>query len=1456
MTATLSLEEIRERLSSDVDDEGLPAEVASALGAARNAFDRDALLTRALEVWADRPAQATRFGARLYADSWEGCELAAARAYAAALGREPSNTDAMEGLVSCLSYASAVGDFAPVIHGVLRQTGRPVALLSAAAQWFRRVGRTTEGSALSTEAADAAMSRLEARPDDTALPEDLASLVVLVDKDRAEQLLTRALEVWADHPAQAIRLGARLFRDTWEGCELAAARAYAAALRREPSNPEAMEGFVSCLSYAGAVGDFAPVIDDALRHTGRPVALLSAGAQWFRRVGRPEGSALSTEAADLAMAHLEASPDDVELPDEVATVLSALDEDQSGLLLDQVGHLWADRPDSLIDLGLLLQGRGKELEATRALVLALRRAPERRDAIDAIRDILDSPFASGDLDLVVEEALDVSGRPVSLLFAAGHRCQRNGRPLEAAVYLAEAFDGVMLRLETAPGDADLPAEVDLALVDATTEGREALLRRALERWATYPDHAARLGQLLFARRWEGYKPIWEGLELAAARAYLAALRQEPGRAEAIAGLQACVEYPLTAGDFGSVIEDALRVTGRPIRLLAAAGYWYTRVGRTTQAMALYSEAVDAAMHRLASVAADDALPDEVDLALRGAPGGQRARLLERAMEAWDERPKQLVRLGQLLDGREWEGHSLAAARLYVGALRRDPTSTDALDALNSCLQYGEPTDDFGPVIDEALQLVGRPTRTLVAAGRRLITQGDLHAAEKHLLEALQRRIGSADDTVEIADIHRETLRINDAYLDRRTCNKAARWLDRVEAVHQGSAEVALARAALTIARSQPQQAARILSELTENQIPEEHLHWYVALTWEALSRQHRFEALDAFLEETTARHDGLQGTTTEYLIRSALLRSDTELAHRRLARAEEEGVLDYQTAGRLSLALSLADGGECDDADGFSADDLRRAAYDLTEARYRLPLRLRAIELVDREGAQVAQAAVHFECGLDLEELGRHQEAIAEYQRAAAVWTGPTAQDNWLYGPYSYHNMAVSQENGGDFDAAANLWSRAIKEYDAIGADDDTYRWWASASANLRMDRLGVAQDHCIKGLAADRFDIQLNRCAIDIERRWRESFARRLVESGSSVRARARRRSAPESDERLDRMTSLAREAERRLEPLLKDRADSTKQSNDLAEYASLLIDRKSFAEARRYIDAALELDPLESALHSLDGRWHELQGEHRSALTAYLRAAELAPDDFDVRSLCGHMFARIGDRDSAFTYLRGVLDAAPNHMQSLIRLADLWVDLADKQDDVAAYERAVKTYDDIFRLHAAGSGSKFLSSVEVVDSHYQRGYCKLQLFDATFGAFRARPFVREARADFEYCLRVNPNHERALSAARVVKSGASRQSTRERVGPWLVVLCMLFIFVVAQWQYLGRETIGAGRYAALSFGAIVMAIAGLFLPELLKLKVAGVELEKSPVQQQRAPIAEQLNRDTGGQRSGSARA
>jgi hypothetical protein len=75
------------------------------------------------------------------------------------------------------------------------------------------------------------------------------------------------------------------------------------------------------------------------------------------------------------------------------------------------------------------------------------------------------------------------------------------------------------------------------------------------------------------------------------------------------------------------------------------------------------------------------------------------------------------------------------------------------------------------------------------------------------------------------------------------------------------------------------------------------------------------------------------------------------------------------------------------------------------------------------------------------------------------------------------------------------------------------------------------------------------------------------------------------------------------------------------------------------------------------------------------------------------------------------------------------------------------------------------------------------------------------------------------------------------DRLGPLLIVLLSLTVFFFTQTSFFFHEPIRSlkepGYYALLSFGALIFMVAGLYLPQILKLRVAGIQLEKSAVKQ-----------------------
>src|SRR5437016_7687392 len=117
---------------------------------------------------------------------------------------------------------------------------------------------------------------------------------------------------------------------------------------------------------------------------------------------------------------------------------------------------------------------------------------------------------------------------------------------------------------------------------------------------------------------------------------------------------------------------------------------------------------------------------------------------------------------------------------------------------------------------------------------------------------------------------------------------------------------------------------------------------------------------------------------------------------------------------------------------------------------------------------------------------------------------------------------------------------------------------------------------------------------------------------------------------------------------------------------------------------------------------------------------------------------------------------------------------------------------------------------------------------------------------ADFSSALGYDSEHHKARRAKEKLEKRTRRfspQRLAEQWGPLSIFVLSLAVFVFTQrrFVFIAPDELSAhsGYYAVLTFGALIFMVAGLYLPQILKLKVAGIQLEKSSAEQITTPSA-----------------
>jgi tetratricopeptide (TPR) repeat protein len=491
---------------------------------------------------------------------------------------------------------------------------------------------------------------------------------------------------------------------------------------------------------------------------------------------------------------------------------------------------------------------------------------------------------------------------------------------------------------------------------------------------------------------------------------------------------------------------------------------------------------------------------------------------------------------------------------------------------------------------------------------------------------------------------------------------------------------------------------------------------------------------------------------------------------------------------------------------------LQRERFDESLAEYKL-----AVDLSDSQDTYFAL----FYYGCALYAAGDPDGALRQYQRAI---------DKDAKHPYAHHNTAAVLFRLGSYEKGWQAWAEARCRYDA--ALDP-----AKASLKEREDLIEQAV----------YFADVLREIFVDYDRSL--EWYQRVLEArpkytaavcGRAILLRRMQQSSPTVAVQL-RGNQAMREACEQLEQAL-TRPD---RFYSLLVLADLCIENHEWQRLRHTLDLAepeckdLRLRNAELLIRS--GILSLATDKPDDAVRFFEQA--LVDREGYLRLMANLGLALLNSKryESALQAFKRVLNAAPGNVEALIGSARTCIELAD-DGDTDRYEMALKFLTQSLKYGREG-GSTRLREIDIADVYYMRGYAKTKRYEAD----RLSPLqITPALHDFRQAIKNNPDHDAAQAAfnkvARRIAQRAS-ESTSNAIGTVLVSLAAAIVFAFAQIDFFLRGTWlhrilampptplleKPGYYATVTFSSLAIMIAGLSLGKLLKLKVAGIELEKA---------------------------
>jgi tetratricopeptide (TPR) repeat protein len=337
-----------------------------------------------------------------------------------------------------------------------------------------------------------------------------------------------------------------------------------------------------------------------------------------------------------------------------------------------------------------------------------------------------------------------------------------------------------------------------------------------------------------------------------------------------------------------------------------------------------------------------------------------------------------------------------------------------------------------------------------------------------------------------------------------------------------------------------------------------------------------------------------------------------------------------------------------------------------------------------------------------------------------------------------------------------------------------------------------------------------------------------------------------PEIRSRLSYMT-------RRADQLLREGLENTNGNRfqTFISLADLHIAAQDWTQAKTALDdAALNLSGSSLKRAEITERMGLIcfeTGDHAQAIRNFRDALLVRGEDLTLRANLGNALVRAEKFENAQDEFSRVLKAAPGHLTARLGAAQVCIELADDgdRDQYDLAERHLTAALEHGRNRE--SGSERLHANDIANIYYQRGYVRAKRYesDSLGGHFVT---LVGALWDFRKSKQNDPNHAKAGAALDKIYRRLlmrARDSLTDWWGPLFVCAAGTTVFVLTQVDFFFQGTAihaffqlpaeklikNPTPYIAITFGSLLFMIAGLSLPKVLKLKVAGIELEKASV-------------------------
>ncbi len=507
----------------------------------------------------------------------------------------------------------------------------------------------------------------------------------------------------------------------------------------------------------------------------------------------------------------------------------------------------------------------------------------------------------------------------------------------------------------------------------------------------------------------------------------------------------------------------------------------------------------------------------------------------------------------------------------------------------------------------------------------------------------------------------------------------------------------------------------------------------------------------------------------------------------------------------------------------ISAARASLAIYEPDEALQYCEEGLRILAEVGKEKS-VEAAVLHFFAGASLAVLKSYGEAIASF-RCAAKGSEALA----IYATNAISTVLAAQGNYTQAWTELRLLVSCDKTtLDKLSGGRGDARWLAYGTALLWLERFSDAEKVFKDFVAARPRQASGWAKLVELYLEWCE-----------------------ECVEDAPRRRWQANDAYRKAVSLLERRLSAARTAGTVIALAQLHFRMDDLDAAESLFREATELEPASPVAFAGLGMVMVKRSEHALGIEQFELALRRDADNLTLRCHLADAYARLDRLEASLDIYSDVIRIAPGNVGAQIGAGEILLEQAESSNDDTLLEDAEVHFSTAIVLATSvrsgvkQEGSTGLGVRHWAGLHYARGYVRAKIYEAQMSEVlgrtptAARQKLVGALEDFVVAKETGINAHMAERGATRVRERLKRISSAgltESYAPLVIAISALVVLVTVQIGFFVDESfskhLGSSSYTVLTTSLLVLAAIGFYLPQVLKLKLGGIEVEKSTTQ------------------------